>query len=173
MEVDMSKRLIMGKRPTVLLNCARLLILALTVGLFLGCATGPRTHFTPSYTVSNQFEKGQLKPNHLYYVGGPQAKPNAIVAIDSSYTLESESWRQVDLTSDALKHLVDRVRFVVQAEYQSALRPNGARIVTADGEVFGTWYSVYNYSQVRLLEGKRIAISEPLSNLPSNLPKPI
>ena len=97
----------------------------------------------------------------------------AIIAIGPSYALESDGWRPVELTSDALKRLVDRIRFVAQAEYQSALRPNGARILTADGEVVGAWYSVYDYSRVRLLDGNRIAISKPLSNLPGNLPRPL
>lgn len=167
----MLKRFNRQQGHPLLFNCAGLLMLALTVGAVLGCASGPR--FAPSNTVSRQFETGQLIPDHRYYVGGPQAKPNAIVAIDSSYELESDHWRSVEPNSAALKRLVKQVRFVVQTEYQSALRPNGARIEMADGVVVGAWYSVYNYSLVQQLEDNRITISEPLADLPRNLPKPL
>jgi len=162
-----------NRRPyrNVVSRWTGLIILAIMAGWIVGCATGPR--FEPSSTVSRQFESGQLLPGHRYYVGGPQSKPNAIVAIDAAYQLESDLWRPVEVTPETLERLVGRVGFVVRAEYQSALRPNGARLVTAAGTVVGAWYSAYEYSWVEMLEGNRIAISEPLAELPRNMPRPL
>lgn len=144
---------------------------AFLVLLISGCATGPR--FTPSHDVSIQFEDGSLLPDHSYYVGGPESKPNAIVAISEAYQLDSDHWRPVTLTPESLKAIVDQVGFVFNAENKTAFIPNGARIVTAGGEAVGVWYSVYTYSQIRLLEGNRVNLSYPNANMPGNLPTPL
>ena len=158
-------------KPSTSLKLRRSIFAAFVALIVSGCATGPR--FSPSQEVSSRFEAGQLLPGHRYYVGGPESKPNAIVALADAYEMASAHWRPVTVSEDSLKALVKQVGFVFNAEYKTAFIPNGACILTTEGEAIGVWYSVYAYSRVRLLEGQRIELSYPQANLPANLPTPL
>ena len=153
---------------TVWLGCAILL----SIGL-LGCA-GSGTFFQRSNDVAIEFQKGIILEDHRYYAGGPEAKPNALAAIHTDYTLESEHWREIgDLTPENLAKLVERVRFVTGAEYKEKNFTNGARLVGPDGRAIGVWYSVTAYSQVQYLGDNRIYLSFPPAYLPSNVRIPL
>lgn len=137
--------------------------------IFVACA-GSGAFFQRSNDVASQFEKGVVLPDHRYYEGGPSAKPNALAAIHSDYELDSEHWREIsNPTSESLSKMVRKVRFVSGAEYKEKIYPNGARIIGKNGRVIGVWYSVYEYSQIRCLEGNRVYLSFPPAHLPSNV----
>lgn len=144
---------------------------AILVLVISGCAASAR--FAPSRNISVQFESGQVLQDYNYYVGGPESKPNAIVAISGAYQLESEHWRPVSPTAKSLKDLTDLVGQAYRSDNKTSFIPNGARIVTPDGKEIATWYSVYDYSQVRLVEGNRVYLSYPYAQLPSNMPSPL
>ncbi len=112
------------------------------------------------------FEKGEVLTDHNYYVGGPASKPNAVVAIHKEYTLESDSWKEISVNPVSLANLINQVGFVPGAEEKSGRIPNGARIIAPDGRQVGIWYSVYDYSIARMLDGKRISLTYPPSSLP-------
>ncbi|MBC2713540.1 MAG: hypothetical protein HGJ94_21840 [Desulfosarcina sp.] len=141
-------------------------------GLIFGCASG-FAYYRRSLDVSVQFEKGEVIPDHRYYVGGPKQKPNAIVAIQNDYQLESEHWTEVSVTPDTLKQMLQRIGHVDGAEYKERqFMHNGARLFAPDGRQIGLWYSVFDYSQVRFLEGNRVYLSYPPSHLPPNVRVP-
>jgi hypothetical protein len=58
--------------------------------------------------------------------------------------------------------MVDRIRQVdgVEVKRQQMIS-NGARIMYGNGNQIGIWYSGYDYSIVRLLDGQRVYISIP------------
>lgn len=146
-----------------------LLSMVVVAGLAVGCATGV-THYQRSYDVTVQFEKGIALPDHRYYAGGPTSKPNAVVAIQQDYRLESEHWTEVKATPETLKALVERVGQVDGAEYKERQSMhNGARLYAPDGRQIGVWYSVYDYSQVKFIDDRTIYLSYPPSHLPPNL----
>ncbi len=143
-----------------------LVIAAAILGVVVAC-TGSAFYFTGSNDVSRQFEEGELLAGHRYYTGGPDLKPNAIVAIDTAYTLESPHWRAMEVTPASLKTLVDRIRFVPYAEYKTTA--NGARIFAPGGRQIGVWYSVFDYTQVRMAGGRTIYLAYPAPQLPMEL----
>ena len=120
--------------------------------------------FTGSKDVSEQFETGHILTGHHYFYGGPDLKPNAIVAIDSAYSLESPHWHPLEVTPASLKELVDRIRFVPYAEYKTT--PNGARILTAAGERIGVWYSAFEYTQVWMIGDHQVYLADPVPRMP-------
>lgn len=122
------------------------------------------TYLAASNDVSHQFESGEVLQGYRYYYGGPQLKPNAVVAIGPGYRLESPHWHEMDVTSALLKKLINTITFVPDAEYKTT--PNGARIFTPNGDLIGFWYSVFEYPQVRLIGKKKVYLSEPTSRLP-------
>jgi hypothetical protein len=89
------------------------------------------------------------------------------VAIDPAFTLESPYWRPLEVSPESLKQLVDRIAFVPYAEYK--ISPNGARIFAPDGRQIGVWYSVFDYTGVRLLDDRRVYLADPVSRLPSDV----
>jgi hypothetical protein len=148
-------------------------IILISAIVIAGCATG-LSQYQRSFDVSVQFEKGRLLDDHRYYAGGPPTKPNAIVALQKEYTLESPHWREIpDVTPEALKTLVSRISQVDGAEYKERQRMhNGARLFGPDGRQVGAWYSVYDYSQVKFLEDNRVYLSFPPAQLPPGVRVP-
>ncbi len=153
-------------------NTGAATLLCLLVAV-VGCA-GSGAYFQRSYDVAREFERGTILTDHRYYVGGPEAKPNAIAAVHTDYTLDSEHWREVSaLTPEGLSDLVKRIRQVSGAEYKEKTDSNGARIIAPDGRVIGIWYSVYERSQVRYLADNRVYLSFPPAYLPTDTRIPI
>lgn len=149
--------------------CVAMVLFLMSILMVGGCASGT-TYFQRSNDIAAQFEKGRVLDGYRYYLGGPVAKPNAIVALKDGYHLESEHWRLYAATPDALKKMVDRIGQVDGAEEkQQQMISNGARIMDGSGSQIGIWYSVYEYSQVRLLDGKRVYLSFPPARLPINV----
>jgi hypothetical protein len=150
-------------RPAAFLTI--LLITAVVAGCF-----GNFAHFKKSRDVTSIFENGQVLPDHRYYVGGPRAKPNAVVAIHKDFTLSPGVWREVTVDQESLAALIARVGFVIGAEEKSRRIPNGARIISPDGKQVGVWYSVFEHSTVRMEEGSdTLWLSAPPSTLPRGI----
>lgn len=143
-----------------------LIVSTLLMFFLLIACTGPTAYFRQSQEVALLFEQGQLQADHRYYVGGPSAKPNAVVAISNEFNLASDSWKEIVVDREALASLIRRVGIVSGAEEKARQVPNGAKILTPDGKLVGMWYSVYDYSVVRLSADNTIHLSYPTSTLP-------
>jgi hypothetical protein len=61
---------------------------------------------TPDRDASKAFESYQINPNYNYYISGSDVYPNAIMGLDKAYKLESDLWKQVDMTPQKLRELV-------------------------------------------------------------------
>lgn len=142
-----------------------LALLAFTTTLLAACA-GSFPHFKRSRDVAVAFENGDIRTDHRYYAGGPKAKPNAVVAIHRDYTLESGNWREIEVDREALVDLIRKVGFVSGAVEKNWRMPNGAYIIGPGGEQLGIWYSVYDYSIVRMVSPTTISLTYPPSTLP-------
>lgn len=126
-------------------------------------------YFTYSRDVTRAFENGIVYTDHRYYVGGPVAKPNAIIALQKEFSLNADKWKEIDVDRETLASMVDRIGFVVGAEEKSRRIPNGARIIAPDGRQIGIWYSVYNYSIVKMVDENTVTLSLPPSTLPNGI----
>ena len=161
---------VVKKRSTVhrtdkLIFCG-LLIMVLAVACVASSA-----YFSASRDVGLQFESGEVLPDHRYYAGGPDRKPNALIAIHQSYELESPYWRPIEVTPASLKELTATVKFVLEGEYKTT--PNGARIVTRDGQTVGVWYSVYDQPPVKMVAANQVYLGDPVPRLPMEIRRKI
>ncbi|MBC2713541.1 MAG: hypothetical protein HGJ94_21845 [Desulfosarcina sp.] len=137
--------------------------------ILLACV-GNMTYFKQSREISSTFEKGEVLADHRYYAGGLAYKPNAVIAIHNDYTLESsDSWKEISVNQESLASLIKKVGFVAGAEEKTMRIPNGAKIIAPGNVQIGVWYSVYEYSTVRLLDGNLVAMSAPSSRLPTGV----
>lgn len=111
--------------------------------------------------VDRLIESATILPNHTYYYTGPEARPDAIIAIDNSLTLRSKYWIRVD--DDVADRLTMWNRLIDNAtRYRSAYDYEGARIMTPDGRQVGVWYSIYDHTVVRFPDASTIIIYAPL-----------
>lgn len=144
-----------------LLTGAGLLLLSLLLLLLGGCApTKPqalRNDLELSDEVRKIFESNTVLPDHVYYYSGPEAEPEAIIGIQTSFTLQARYWHQVDLTKEQLQawnRIIDndhRIRFAYK----------GARIMTPDGRQAGVWYSKFENSPSCFPDEKTIILDTP------------
>ena len=162
--LDVKKRSIVYRKEK-LIFCG-----VLTMMLVVACAANS-AYFSASRDVGWQFESGDVLPDHRYYAGGPDLKPNALIAIHQSYELESPYWRPIDVTPASLKELTATVKFVLEGEYKTT--PNGARIVTSDGQTVGVWYSVYDQPPVKMVAADQVYIGDPVPRLPMEIRRKI
>jgi hypothetical protein len=160
--------MIIGLRTAISRWGLALALLAVATMFFTSCV-GTFPHFKRSRNVAVAFENGDVLPDHRYYIGGPKSKPNAVVAIHKDYTLESGDWREIEVDRKSLAQLIDQVGFVSGAKEKSWRFPNGAYIVGTDGKRVGVWYSVYDYSIVRMVSPSKISLSYPPSTLPAGI----
>ena len=112
-----------------------------------------------SEEVDNIFKTYRVLPDHSYYYVGAAGRPDAIMGIQSIYTLETTQWTQFDPSSDTLKTGVDSINF----HHSTSVRyyPYGFLILAPDGKRLGIWYSIWDWTTVMIKDDKRIQVFPP------------
>jgi hypothetical protein len=124
--------------------------------LLCSCITSNYGKLQPSPEITKIFDDDRILSDHSYYYSGLQGVPDAIVGIQSNYSLKSKRWQQVDLTSLLLRKWVDRMAYV------HMVTPRGAWVLGPDGNRIGVWYSARHQATVRVEQGNRVVIFPPL-----------
>jgi len=124
--------------------------------LLCSCAASNYGKLQPSPEITKIFDDYRILSDHSYYYSGLQGVPDAIVGIQSNYSLKSKRWQPVDLTSLSLRKWVDRMTYV------HMVTPRGALILGPDGNRIGVWYSARHQATVRVEQGNRVVIVPPL-----------
>jgi hypothetical protein len=148
----------MDKRQPTLLHI-RLLqpawivaIVFLTAAGLTGCLQNyGRLKTNPA--VTEAFKNSRMLDEYRYYYSGRENVPTAIIGVDPKYGFESELWRPIASTPEALKKMVERI-----PEFDNPAR--GADILTPQGDVAGVWYSRTPRTVVRL-ENNQLIVYPP------------
>ena len=123
--------------------------------LLCSCTTSNYGKLQPSPEITKIFDDYRILSDHLYYYSGLQGVPDAIIGIQSNYSLKSKRWQPVDLTSLSLRKWVDRMAYV------HMVTPRGAWILGPDGNRIGVWYSARHQTTVRVEQGNRVVNVPP------------
>ncbi len=126
--------------------------------LFLfGCSTGPYGRFDFQVAIADMFESGEVIENHTYYYIGPDAQPDAIMALDNKYTLAPSLWKQTEMTSSQLLAWEQRIdnKYRIKNSYR------GAVILDEEGNKLGFWYSHLDWTTIKRGEGNTVIIYTP------------
>ena len=91
--------------------------------------------------MTNAFEKYQVNPNYNYYISGSDVYPNAIIGLDKALTLESDLWKQVEITPKKLRELVQDMQSKVR-DLSWNLVLHGFAMFDDNGIQIGVWYSI-------------------------------
>ena len=117
-----------------------------------GCVSGYGSLKQDS-EITQTFLSKQIVPDHQYYYIGRSSIPYAVIGVHRSYKLKSKLWEEIDVTSDQLNQLIDRMWGRGSA--------SGAYILDSDGKKIGVWYSKWDYTVIKLGEANQVLISSP------------
>jgi hypothetical protein len=132
------------------------LVICLAAMVLAGCS-GYGT-LQKSGEASKQFESLQIDPNYNYFYSGSDVKPRAIIGLRKDYALVSKLWKPVDLTPGRLSGWIDQIT----GFKGFSLRSLGSDILNSEGEVIGTWYSLEDFTTIRMLGDKQVSIYPPV-----------
>jgi len=124
--------------------------------LLCSCTISNYGRLQSSDEITQLFNDYKILSDHLYYYSGLEGVPDAIIGIQSNYSLDSKFWRQVDLSPLVLEKWVSRMTYV------HLVTPRGAWILGPDGQRVGIWYSARYQATVRVEEGNRVVVIPPL-----------
>ena len=123
---------------------------------FASCS-GNYGKLKPSFDVTRMFEDHKILTDHSYYYSGPDAKPDAIIGIHDSYTLNSRLWKPVDLTPKQLKNWIN----FISSDTGYSFRHYGSLILDPTGKQVGVWYSPWDWTIVRMENDNHIVVHTP------------
>lgn len=121
--------------------------------ILIGCMAASVGKFKQNREVDTLFKSGQVLSGHTYYYAGSMDNPDAILAIQPSYTLDDDSWVKID---DIHKHLD---RWVRQMGRHWSL--SGYDILAPDGSRIGIYYSPWDNGLIIMEADNRVTIYPP------------
>jgi hypothetical protein len=112
---------------------------------------------SPNMEVTNIFETYQINTEYDYYISGSDVYPNAIIGLDKTYTLESDLWKQVEMTPKKLRELVTDMKD--KASTVNYGMPLYGFIMFDDkGNQIGVWYSILEAKTFLKMKDNRTVI---------------
>ena len=127
--------------------------------LLLGsCTQGPYGQLQWSDETLDTFESAQILKDHTYYFFGPEAEPDAIIALDNQYVLAPGLWKKADITPLILNRWMERIdnrHRLVKEKYKGAL------MVDQQGNRLGAWYSYADWTVIKRGEENEVIIYTP------------
>ena len=136
---------------------AALFWLLMTVNL-IAC-TWPGPHLQHNTAVDEYFNSFQVYPQYQYYTADTLKDPRAILALKPGYTLDSPGWQAVDMNPQLLESWISA--FKKDSLLEGNLFPDGANVVSHNGELVGYFYSAWVYPVVRVPKAMTVAIAVP------------
>lgn len=125
-----------------------------------GCTPmGPSGKWVQNSDVKRDFESGTILKGHTYYYYGSTAMPDAVIAIDDHYTLQTRVWAKVDIAPQ----LMDKWLSWYRTEISYACPFRGGLIITPEQEVAGMWYSKKLINTIKSPEPGVIEVYLPFS----------
>jgi hypothetical protein len=113
----------------------------------------------PSAEATGVFENYKILPDYRYYVSGPDLYPNALIALDRAYALDSDLWKERKLTSAEMKELIGDMQSKALVVGETL---HGYDILNNGGKKIGLWYSILRARTYVKMEGDgRVVIATP------------
>jgi len=107
--------------------------------------------FQPSDEITAAFESFRVEKNKRYYLSGPDNYPHAIIGIEKEWRLETDLWKQRDLSEQTMKELVQNM-------HSRALERNltlyGFSILDDRDRNIGVWYSIMGLNMTVEIRGE-------------------
>jgi hypothetical protein len=135
------------------------IIVLMAVGLAVWISGGRYGELRPSQETTDAYTSFRVDPEKNYYSSGPDFHPNALMGLDKAWTLESDLWKERELTDAAMKKLVMDMQS--NAMEQMAWL-HGFDVVDDKGWKIGDWYSILGLNiTIKVTGEKRVTITTP------------
>ena len=114
----------------------------------------------PDSSVTDSFNKFQISANLNYYISGSDVYPTSIMGLNKAYTLETDLWKQIDITQEIFSELVTNMRnHSIECCSQTM---HGFYIFDDKDNKIGVWYSLISGSIiVKMKEDRKVIIFPP------------
>jgi hypothetical protein len=107
----------------------------------LACCTFKNSgNIRPDNNVTTSFKQFQINKNYNYYISGSDVYPTSILGLHKSYKLETDLWKQIEITPELFTELVTNMNTrSIQCCSQTM---HGFSILNDKDEMIGVWYSL-------------------------------
>jgi hypothetical protein len=114
----------------------------------------------PDANVTDSFNKFQINANFNYYITGSDVYPTSIMGLNKVYTLETDLWKQIDMTPELFSELVKNMRTrLIQCCSQTM---HGFYIFDDKDNKIGVWYSLLSGNIIiKIKENNKVIIFPP------------
>ena len=130
---------------------------------FSGCSNLSFKNYgriVPDNVVTDAFVKFQIDNNFNYYISGSDEYPTSILGLDKTYTLDTDVWKEMEMTSKIFTNLVTHMR--IRLWMCCFQNQQGYTILDDKGNKIGIWYSMLSGSIVVKMKGtNKVTIYPP------------
>ncbi|MRR16226.1 MAG: hypothetical protein EG826_07195 [Deltaproteobacteria bacterium] len=95
--------------------------------------------FVPDNRARNAFETFEVRPEYRYYITGSDTYPVAILALDKSYSMGNDLWKEVELTPAGIKVMVTDMQLKLLE--RSGQTWSGFLVIDQTGKQIGILYA--------------------------------
>jgi hypothetical protein len=113
--------------------------------------------------LDNMYLRYEVLPDHLYYITGGYAKPEAILALHKDNELENTRnlWVYVpNVGTTQMRKWIDTIS--PEQDYMGSNSYFAAYILDPNGKRVGAWYSIEPLTTVKFLEGNKVQVYPPI-----------
>jgi hypothetical protein len=133
-------------------------VAAVLVSFCLGCAVANYGGINPDAGAERDFEAMQMDPRMNYYYSGPDALPNAMVALKNEYLIGPDLWKPVENE----KAYAEQIKSMQAKALDLGTRIRGFIIQDDKGNTLGMWYSLLHARTfVKMGENNEVIIKTP------------
>jgi len=111
-----------------------------------------------NHEITRVFMQYEIVPGYNYYYNGTTQWPAAVMAIDSSYRIEAQFWKPVELEGQELS---DWLQKAINWKGKQQTHKNGAEILNPEGERVGIFFSKYDNLITKFKSDKVIQVYAP------------
>lgn len=143
-----------------------LLVVMMGVAGLAGCS-GTYGRMVVNSDTKALFERNEVLPDHHYFHSGLAPHPRAIIGLHKDYTLQSDLWTPVEMTTEKL----DLWLGFQHPNKKYFVGNNGLDILDAQGRKIGVWFGLKDgrdWTVVKMVDDRTVNISLPMPH--KNLP---
>ena len=138
----------------------------LCAATFLQAADSPFKNYgeiKPSEEATREFESGKVFPNYRYYISGADLYPDALIGIDKTYTLDTDLWKEIELTPKKLSEIVGDMQ---SKGLEVGELVHGFDMLDNQGKKIGIWYSILRArTSLKMLGDNKVMVYTPPLNV--------
>lgn len=121
---------------------------------------GSYGRFEKSRRVDAIFNNGEVVSDTHYYIAGSPSDPQALLALNAEWELESRWWSEFNATPERLQRFTQSIRLMPTVALTDDPRVLGWWIRSPQGDILGMFYGV-NQTVAKITGTRRVNVYPP------------